>query len=105
MKSPKSSGKQKKLKVFILRRVVGKSMLPTLRPDRIVLATGLFHRLVPEQVVVVQHDGIEKIKRIKKIHAGRIFVVGDNINASIDSRSFGWLPLSSVIAKVIWPRP
>jgi phage repressor protein C with HTH and peptisase S24 domain len=87
-----------------VRRVVGKSMLPTLRPDKVVLASRLHTQLEPEHVVVIHQDGLEKIKRIQKIQAGRIFVVGDNTKHSIDSRSFGWLPISSVVGKVIWPR-
>ena len=79
-------------------------MLPGLRPDHIVVATGVFRRLAPEQVVIVRHDGLEKIKRIQQVRDGRVFVVGDNARASVDSRSFGWLPRQAVIAKVIWPR-
>lgn len=33
-----------------------------------------------------------------------VYVVGDNAQASTDSRSFGWLQPDEVIAKVIWPR-
>jgi type IV secretory pathway protease TraF len=79
-------------------------MLPTLQPESLVLASGLFRSLALEQVVVVEQDGLEKIKRIEKIHGGRIFVVGDNSRQSIDSRSFGWLPFSAVVGRVIWPR-
>jgi type IV secretory pathway protease TraF len=79
-------------------------MTPTLRPERLVLATSLFGALLPEQVVIFRHKRMELIKRIQKVENGRIFVVGDNSRASIDSRSFGWLPIENVIAKVIWPR-
>lgn len=79
-------------------------MLPTLRPDHMVLATGIFKKIKPETIVVVQHDGLEKIKRVQKVQAGRVFVIGDNAHQSLDSRSFGWLPQSAVIAKIVWPR-
>lgn len=79
-------------------------MVPTLSAGRLVLASGLFRRLKAEDVVVIRHDGLEKIKRVCKIRGEQIFLVGDNPRASLDSRSFGWLPLSAVTAKVIWPR-
>ena len=79
-------------------------MLPTLRPGRLVIATSLFRELKPEHIVVVQHQGLEKIKRIQDIKGGQVFLVGDNARASLDSRSFGWLPLESISSKVIWPR-
>jgi phage repressor protein C with HTH and peptisase S24 domain len=104
MKSPKSSGKLKRRKLLFIRRVVGKSMQPTLQPESLVLASGLFRRLAPDQVVVVRQDGLEKVKRIQKLDEGRVFVVGDNSRQSIDSRSFGWLPAAAVVGRVIWPR-
>ncbi len=79
-------------------------MQPTLRAGQLVLATKFFKSLQPGQLVVVHHQGLEKIKRLERIRGQRIFVVGDNLRASLDSRSFGWLPISSVRARVFWPR-
>jgi|SRR5665213_2063708 len=104
MKLLKSSGKPKKHNFLVFRRVVGKSMLPALRPDKVVVASSLFRKLSPDHVVLVRHEGLDKIKRIEKISGDKVFVVGDNIRASLDSRNFGWLPRSSVVAKVVWPR-
>lgn len=104
MASQKSSGKLKKPKTIFLRRVIGKSMMPTLRPGQLVLASCLYGELRKNSVVVVRHDNIDKIKRIREINNNRLFVVGDNSRASLDSRSFGWLPIRSVRGKVIWPR-
>lgn len=104
MKSPKFSGPQRKPKAFLIRRVVGKSMLPTLRPGQIVIASGLFRQPQIDSVVIVRHDNLEKIKRVRVVDNGRVFIVGDNNRGSIDSRVFGWLPEESVIGKVIWPR-
>lgn len=68
------------------------------------LATGLFRPVVPGQVFIVVHDGLEKIKRVQEVKGSQVFVIGDNPQASVDSRSFGWLPVDSIVAKVFWPR-
>lgn len=80
-------------------------MLPTLRSGQIVLAICRTHFLVSGDVVIVQHDGLEKIKRIKRVDPRYgIYVVGDNPSQSTDSRHFGWIDLDEVIGRVIWPR-
>jgi phage repressor protein C with HTH and peptisase S24 domain len=104
MKSPKSSGKPKKRKLLILRRVVGESMLPTLSPGRVVLATGWHGPLHKEDVVIIRHRGLEKVKRVQHISETGLFVQGDNRTRSTDSHTFGWLDLDTVVGKVVWPR-
>lgn len=91
-------------RIILVRRVVGKSMLPVLRPGQVVVASGIVTKLQPEQVVIFRHRGVDKVKRIKRINNRKIFVEGDNKSASTDSRSFGWLPLNSIVGLVVWPR-
>ncbi len=86
-----------------IRRIVGDSMRPALRPKQIVIAIGLFRNLQAGDIVIVQHQGVEKIKRIKFCTADHIFIVGDNSESSIDSRHFGLIPRSAVVGKVVWP--
>jgi nickel-type superoxide dismutase maturation protease len=86
-----------------VRRVAGESMVPTLTPGRIVLVRS-FRTLRVGEVVIVRHDGLEKIKRITMLEDGLVFVTGDNPEQSTDSRSFGWLPEELVVGKLLWPR-
>ncbi|MEK7153635.1 MAG: S24/S26 family peptidase [Patescibacteria group bacterium] len=78
-------------------------MIPVLKPGRIILASPRCRNLRPDDVVIIWHGGMEKIKRIQKSNGDQIFVVGDNSGRSTDSRTFGWLPVSAVRAKVVWP--
>lgn len=89
---------------LVLRRVMGHSMLPILPPRTLVFGWPYFRRVKPGQVVVLEHDGIEKIKRVDKIEDGKVYVLGDHPVASTDSRHFGWLSQDLVKAVIIWPR-
>lgn len=89
--------------MILFRRVVGDSMLPGLSADRLVLAVRT-RRPRAGQVVIARHDGLEKIKRVQKVADGQVFLLGDNPDASKDSRHFGWLPARAVFARVVWPR-
>jgi signal peptidase I len=79
-------------------------MMPALKPGTIVVAYGRPRRIKPGDVVVFRHDGREKIKRVQHIDERGVFVVGDNLPLSTDSREFGWLEQSAISGKVWWPR-
>lgn len=104
MKLPVFLQKLSALRIYI-RQIDGDSMLPLFKPGHVLIAvrTG---PIKPNEgdVVVIRHGGLEKVKRLKQIREGRIFVEGDNQAHSTDSRSFGWLQQSAVQAIVVWPR-
>jgi len=80
---------------------VGDSMLPTLTPGRIVVGIRPRHLKIGD-IVIVRHEGLEKIKRVKDLLPDRVFIVGDNPGASTDSHQFGWLPTDVVVARILW---
>ena len=101
----KPSNKQKKVRTpLLVRRLVGNSRLPVLPPGTTVIATGWMRRTRVGQVVIVSHEGKEKIKRIQDIRPREIYIEGDHLTASKDSRHFGWLGENAIVAKVIWPK-
>jgi len=78
-------------------------MAPTLVDGQVVV--GRYTReLTVGDVVIVSHNGLEKIKRIEKHEGDLVYLLGDNPAESTDSRSFGWLPAKTIIAKVVWPQ-
>jgi len=78
-------------------------MAPALKAGQLVVGRDT-RELQPGDVVIVSHDGIEKIKRIERQQGDLIYLLGDNASASTDSRDFGWLPAKTIIAKVVWPK-
>lgn len=91
---------------LFIRRVVGHSMSPRLNPGKLVIASPIHKKLQPGQVIILEQGGKEKIKRIERIDASakQLFVIGDNLKASSDSRHFGWISNRQVRGRVLWPR-
>ncbi len=101
MKLPRSSGKPKRRKLLVVRRVRGRSMLPYLNPGQVVIGYGWFRSVKPQDIVIFEHQGKEKIKRVFVVGADGLIVVGDNKPESTDSRHFGPVAMNKVRAKVI----
>ena len=78
-------------------------MAPMLPHGQLVIGRQT-RELVPGDVVIVSHNGMEKIKRIEKHEGDLVYLLGDNPAESTDSRSFGWLPAKTIVAKVVWPK-
>jgi len=78
-------------------------MAPKLMPGQLVVATSWFRKLHPGQVVIIRRNNRELVKRIERIEDNKVFVIGDNLAASTDSRQFGWLDYRFIVARVIRP--
>lgn len=88
---------------WYLRRVVGDSMVPTLRPSQIVLLRQVVV-VRPGDIVMFSHRGVEKVKRVAKVTNDTLYMLGDNPTRSTDSRQFGVIPSQAVCGRVVWPR-
>jgi len=58
-------------------------------------------------LVVVDHENSKLIKRIVDENQSQIWLSGDNIRESNDSRKFGWVAKEKIIGRVIlryWPK-
>lgn len=78
-------------------------MAPTLHAGQLVIGRQT-RELAPGDVVIVSHDGLEKIKRIERQQGDLIYLLGDNAATSTDSRNFGWVQAKHIVAKVVWPK-
>jgi phage repressor protein C with HTH and peptisase S24 domain len=77
-------------------------MLPTLAAGQLVLFVARSAQV--GDIVMVRHDGLEKIKRIARLEHGRVYLLGDNPQASTDSRDFGWLGQETIRGVLYWPK-
>lgn len=92
-----------KIKIpFILRIVAGKSMLPNLRPGKLVIAKKTFNFSIGD-IVIFNYGQIDMIKRIHDLKDGKVYLLGDNQEESTDSRHWGWIDQSKIFGKLIWP--
>jgi phage repressor protein C with HTH and peptisase S24 domain len=104
MRYRKSSGLRKKPRApLLMRQVHGNSMAPTLTDGQLVVGRQT-RELAAGDVVIVSHNGLEKIKRIERHEGDLVYLLGDNPGESTDSRTLGWLPAKTILAKVIWPK-
>jgi nickel-type superoxide dismutase maturation protease len=89
-------------------KVVGESMLPTLRSgDRLLVSYRADPH--PGDIVVARlPDGTLSVKRANERRTGGWWLLSDNAEAGIDSRHRGAIPDADVLAVArlrIWPRP
>ena len=86
--------------MFIVRRVVGDSMLPDVKQGSIVIAKKTKSIIVGDIIVALQNNK-EVIKRVNNVDSNGYFIVGSNLLNSSDSRMYGPVMKQDVIGKVV----
>ena len=88
-------------------KITGNSMLPILKPgEEILVATGAYHKSLPKiaDIVVLKHPQDSELIIVKRIldidRDQNCFLVGDNLDQSVDSRHWGSIKSSNLIGKV-----
>ncbi len=79
-------------------------MLPYLRDGQIVIGSSRLRYRVGD-IVIIQKNGKEIIKRLKKIEKNRVWIEGDNRSGSTDSRQFGWIDKSDILGGMKYNLP
>ncbi len=79
-------------------------MLPYLRDGQIVIGSSRLRYRVGD-IVIIQKNEKEIIKRLKKIEKNRVWIEGDNRSGSTDSRQFGWIDKSDILGGMKYKLP
>jgi len=85
--------------------VHGDSMQPTLSEGQDILSFNwayIGRRPTPGEVIVLNFQGNDLVKRVVKVEDDQVYVEGDNREASTDSRDFGPVSPSNILGKVIY---
>lgn len=93
-------------KNYLTVRVLGNSMVPTLSTGDFLLVRQTRTLKIGDLVVIVQGEN-NLIKRVVDENRNQVWLSGDNLRESNDSRNFGWVDKNQIIGKVIlryWPR-
>lgn len=80
------------------------SMEPTLHAGEWVLGIRRPRRVAPGTVVVVDHPhrpGFQLAKRVATVAGDAVMVLGDDAARSVDSRHFGPVPATGVVARLV----
>lgn len=89
--------------MIFLRRVTGESMWPTYRNGQIVLVRYTLNYKIGDVVVAIMNRR-EVVKRIVYMDGNKVFLVGDNTQASTDSRTHGWILDRDIVGRVVGSR-
>lgn len=87
--------------IFGVTIVEGDSMQPTISDGSIVIFERWKQARKEGDVVIVKMDEGQIIKRIDEIEEDQVYLLGDNLEESVDSRTFGSVDQSRVVGKVV----
>ena len=85
--------------------VNGNSMVPVLRPGQDVLSFNwayLGRKPKRGDIVVVKVGSKEMVKRVDKVYDRTVYLQGDNLGDSTDSRDFGPVSINNIVGKVVY---
>lgn len=85
-----------------LCRVHGNSMEPTICEGDILLIRKGASFEDGDIVVAFNLEGIPVVKRVLSVDDSGVFLIGDNYDDSVDSRSYGEIPIENVIGRVMY---
>lgn len=80
-------------------------MSPTLKEGQDVVSFNwsyLGNKPKVGDIVVIKVNGKEMVKRIQNVHDREVFVAGDNMIESTDSRQFGPIDIDQIVGKVVY---
>jgi phage repressor protein C with HTH and peptisase S24 domain len=83
--------------VIYLRRVVGDSMLPLLKPGKLIIFISLAKPKVGS-IVLANVSARDVVKTITKIEANKYWLEGLNRSHSTDSRDYCWVDRKKILA-------
>lgn len=89
---------------IIIRQVSGESMSPVLRGGDTIYGLRWFNTLKINDIVIVTHEGKEKIKIVTKIKDDQVYLTSGNRKRRHSQQEVGFVNIKSVKARVIWPR-
>ncbi len=87
---------------FLIFKIKGESMLPTLKEGDYVLILKT-SKIKQNDIILLRdpRNGHAVVKRVLSIKPREYFVIGDNPEQSTDSRHFGWVGKNLVVGKVV----
>ncbi len=89
---------------IIIRQISGESMSPDLKGGDTIYGLRWFNTLKINDIVIVAHEGKEKIKIVTKIKDDQVYLVSGNRKKGCSRQEVGFVNIKSVKARVIWPR-
>ena len=83
-------------------RVRGVSMWPSLSHGDLAIVETLRRPVRVGDVVVFKRRKLLWVKRVARAESGMLFVLGDNLGVSCDSRGIGPVRRDAVVGRVVW---